>query len=401
MGKKKGNGEGSINKRKDGRYMGRYTVDGKRYAVYGDTFEETRAKLTEVLADIDKGTYLTPSNETLSCWAWEWLRTYALPTVKQSTYISYEGYARLHIDPAIGRYKLSTLKVEQFQKFFNQKNIQNNSENGLSEKSLRNLYNMLHICLDQAVVNGKLIRNPVVGVKLPPVPKHDMRILNKIEQAALQTAASESRTLTAFGIIFALSTGLRLGELLGLKWRDVDEANHTISIRQTVNRLHKVDENGHKVAKAPGVVTTEIVVQEPKTTASKRTIPLFDQVWNDLMIYKEKQKGLFLSMRLEVTPDTYVFASPANGKVYEPHTFVDVFKKTLVEAGIEDIKFHALRHTFATRALEAGMDIKVLSSLLGHAQASTTLNFYAHALPDHKKDSMEKMSTFYGKGLSE
>ena len=144
--------------------------------------------------------YLTSSSGTLSGWMWERLCAYALPTVKQSTYVSYESYARLHIDPAIGRYKLSTLKVEQFQKFFNQKNIQNNSENGLSEKSLCNLYNMLHICLDQAVVNGKLNRNPVVGVKLPPVPKHNMRILNKMEQAALQVAASESRILTAFGI---------------------------------------------------------------------------------------------------------------------------------------------------------------------------------------------------------
>ena len=109
------------------------------------------------------------------------------------------------------------------------------------------------------------------------------------------------------------------------------------------------------------------------------------------MIYKEKQKGLFLSIRMKVTPDTYIFASPANGQVYEPHTFVDVFKKILIEAGIEDIKFHALRHTFSTRALEAGMDIKVLSSILGHIQASATLNFYAHALPDHKKESMDKM----------
>ena len=132
-----------------------------------------------------------------------------------------------------------------------------------------------------------------------------------------------------------MSTGLRLGELLSLTWRDVDEINHTISIRQTVNRLHKVDENGHKVAKAPGVVTTEIVVGEPKTTASKRTIPLFDQIWNDLMIYKEKQKGLFLSMRLEVTPDTFVFASPANGQVYEPHTFVDVFKKSWLRLALK------------------------------------------------------------------
>lgn len=315
MARKKANGEGSITKRKDGRYMGRYTVEGKRYAVYGDTFEETRVKLTEVLANIDKGTFIISSNSTLSHWLREWLVDFALPTVKQSTYVSYEAYARLHIEPALGRIKLSDLTVERFQRFFNQKHITTDSEKGLSEKSLRNLYNMLHNCLEQAVINGHLMRNPINGVKLPIVPKREKRILTPTEQMALQTAAGQSRTLTAFAIIFTLSTGVRLGELLGLQWGDVDDVNHSITIRRTVGRLHKIDETGHKVAKAPSVVTTEIVTKTPKSVTSMRTIPLFAQVWDDLMIYREKQAGLFLSMGLEVTDETFVFASPATGGV--------------------------------------------------------------------------------------
>ena len=114
------------------------------------------------------------------------------------------------------------------------------------------------------------------------------------------------------------------------------------------------------------------------------------------MIYREKQKDMLRSQDISLTPSTPIF-STATGLIYEPRTYEDLFKRTLKTAGLQDINFHALRHTFATRALEAGMDIKVLSSILGHAQASTTLNLYAHALPDHKKTSMDKMSAFYGK----
>ncbi len=113
------------------------------------------------------------------------------------------------------------------------------------------------------------------------------------------------------------------------------------------------------------------------------------------MIYRDKQKEMLLEQGISLTPYTPIFSTQA-GLVYEPRTYEDLFKRTLKAAGVHDINFHALRHTFATRALEAGMDIKVLSSILGHAQASTTLNLYAHALPDHKKTSMEKMAVFYG-----
>ena len=391
MGKKKSNGEGSIVKRKDGRYMARYTMDNKRYAIYGSTFEEVRVQLTETLSNVDKGSHIVPTGHTVSQWLREWLITYALPTVKQSTYISYESYVRLHLEPAFSTTKLTTLSIEQLQRFFNQK------QRTLSVKSLRNIYNMLHACLNQAVINGHLMRNPIMGVKLPSAPKKEISILSPTEQVALHTAAAASNTLSAFGIIFTLSTGIRLGEMLGLQWGDVDHFNHTIRIRRTVGRLQKIDASGHLIPKVPGVPTTEIVARSPKSINARRIIPLFSQVWDDLMIYRDKQEKMLRAQGLSVTPGTPIF-STQTGIFYEPRTYEDLFKRTLKAAGVQDINFHALRHTFATRALEAGMDIKVLSSILGHAQASTTLNLYAHALPDHKRQSMEKMSSFYGTG---
>ena len=394
MGKKKSNGEGSIVKRKDGRYMARYTMGDKRYAIYGSSYAEVRKQLTETLADIEKGSHIVSTGYTLSQWLREWLATYALPTVKQSTYISYESYVRLHLEPAFATTKLTSLSIERLQQFFNQK------LKTLSVKSLRNIYNMLHACLDQAVINGHLLNNPIHGVKLPSATKKEISILSPVEQAALHAAANASSTLSAFGIIFTLSTGIRMGELIGLQWGDVDHFNHTIRIRRTVGRLQKIDASGHLVPKVPGVPTTEIVARSPKSANARRIIPLFSQVWDDLMIYRDQQERMLRAQGLSITPTTPIF-STSTGIVYEPRTYEDLFKRTLKAAGVQDINFHALRHTFATRALEAGMDIKVLSSILGHAQASTTLNLYAHALPDHKKASMEKMSNFYGSSLNE
>ena len=388
MGKKKSNGEGSIVKRTDGRYMARYTLDGKRCAIYGATFEEVRVQLTETLANIERGTHIPPSSYTLSQWLREWLITYALPTVKQSTYISYESYVRLHLEPEFGTTKLTVLTIEQLQRFFNQK------KQTLSPKSLRNIYNMLHNCLDQAVTNGYLLRSPLQGVRLPQITKKEIRILSLDEQTALHRAAQESHTLAAFGIIFTISTGIRMGEMLGLQWGDVDYSNHSIRIRRTVGRLQKLDEQGNLISKTAGVPTTEIVARPPKSVTAQRTIPLFPQVWNDLMAYRVRQENLLRTQGVFLSPTTPIFSTPA-GITYEPRTYEDLFKRTLKAANVPDINFHALRHTFATRALEVGMDIKVLSSILGHAQASTTLNLYAHALPDHKKRSMDKMGSIY------
>lgn len=393
MGKKKANGEGSITKRKDGRYMGRYTVESKRKAVYGDSFEEVRQKLNEILNEIAKGAYVEPNKYSVEKWLQEWLELYALPTVKRSTYISYEGYVRIHLVPEIGQIKLTSLSTRDLQKFFKEK-AGTEEKKGLAPKTLRNIYNMLHSALDQAVADHKILRNPTLNVKLPKVKSKEMRVLTVEEQAVLQDAVSRVDELHAYGITFAVSTGVRLGELLALRWKDVNEKEHYIYVRRTLGRLQKVDEKGHLVKKEKGTPSTEIVVRSPKSELSMRKIPLFDELWNDLMAYKEKQNALKDALGLEYQDQGYIFATPL-GHHNDPKVYQTLFKRIVAAAGIESANFHALRHTFATRALESGMDIKVLSALLGHAQASTTLNLYGHVLPDHKKISMEKMRGNY------
>lgn len=200
--------------------------------------------------------------------------------------------------------------------------------------------------------------------------------------------------MQAYGVIFTLNTGLRLGELIGLQWKDVNFQRHSIRIRRTVGRLSKVEEDGSLVKKSDTVKSTEIVVRTPKSISSKREIPMFDELWNGLMDYRERQREMIEALGSDYDDQDFIFGITMR-KAYDPRVYEDLFKRCLKSAGLKDIKFHALRHTFATRALEAGMDIKVLSSLLGHAKASTTLNLYGHALPDHKRISMDKMSDYY------
>ena len=164
-------------------------------------------------------------------------------------------------------------------------------------------------------------------------------------------------------------------------------------IEYPVNRFDKMLDL-LKAEKEKGTPSTEIVVRSPKSELSMRKIPLFDELWNDLMAYKEKQNALKDALGSEYQDQGYIFATPL-GHHNDPKVYQTLFKRIVADAGIESANFHALRHTFATRALESGMDIKVLSALLGHAQASTTLNLYGHVLPDHKKISMEKMRGNY------
>ncbi len=394
MSKKKANGEGSITKRSDGRYMARYTANGKRHCIYGETHSEVREKLNQKLVEIARGEFIEPTKETVGKWMNEWLVTYALPSVKQSTYISYESYIRLHINPELGDIKLTALTLEQVQRFFNKKFAGEKGKKGLSPKSLKNIFNMFHEAINQAIVNQKMIRNPLLGVKLPKQQQAERRVLSADEQESLQTVTRMAEELPAYGIIFALSTGVRLGELVALQWKDVNFNNHSIRVRRTAGRLKKVDENGQLVEKSEGTTATEIVIRTPKSLTSARIIPIFPELWADLMEYREKQNAVKDALGSDYHDGDYIF-STVDGRLYDPRTFEDLFKRKVALAKIEETNFHALRHTFATRALEAGMDIKVLSSILGHAQASTTLNLYGHALPDHKKVSMEKMSEFY------
>lgn len=402
MAKKRANGEGTIRQRQDGRWEGLYTVNYKRKSVYGKTQDEVRKKLNKVLNDIDNGIYIENTNITFGDWLDEWLEVYAKPAVKLSTYGSYEGYIRNHIKPEIGRIKLSALRADILQKFINQKlkngrcdkvkDINTNKlvtrKGGLSEKTIKNMYNMIHSALKQAYKNGLVNQNVSELINLPKQKRNEMRVLSLDEQKALQSAVEGERL--GIGIILSLFTGIRLGELLGLKFEDIDFENKTITIRRTLNRLKVFDNPAKK---------TDIIIGEPKTNKAKRTIPLQDFLIPLIKTHKTR----VLTERLKVTNlygnDSFVICNEF-GKFVEPTTYQKFFKNMLKKAGIEDTNFHTLRHTFATRALESGFDVKVLADILGHADASTTLNKYAHALPDHKKTSMEKLSFLYERSFT-
>lgn len=389
---KKSNGEGSITKRSDGRYMGRYTIDGKRKTVYGTSRTEVRKSLNKIFAEIDSGNYVEPQKITIGEWLQTWLEEYTFGLVKQSTYVSYEAYIRLHLNPGLGNINITQLTTEKLQHFFNSKRETH------SAKTIRNIFNMLHTCLDQAVINKKIEYNPTFGVKLPKMEPIDLKVLSVEEQTILQQTVLQASELHAFGIIFALNTGVRLGELLGLQWKDISFQNQTVSVNRTLGRLKKVDKNGKVLQKDVNGVyignTTEIAIRKPKSRAGIRTIPLFEEIYLSLLAYKKVQQQQIYIMGSMYDNQDFVFCMPT-GKPTDPKVYDDLFKRILKRANMRDINFHGLRHTFATRALEAGMDIKALAAIMGHAQPSTTLNRYGRVLDDHKRTSMDKMRSFY------
>jgi integrase len=352
-------------------------------------------KIALAKASIVRGDYIEPSSLTVEMWLTDWLKQYVLTTVKQSTYASYANYVNTHIVPEIGKIKLHSLSPEHLQHFFNGKKKggrMDGKEGGLSLKTLRNIYNMLHAAFDQAILNRKLNFNPVKAVKLGEYIAPEMRVLTVDEQMSLFKAANESEDLASFGVDFAPMTCLRIGELLALRWSDINLQEPSLKVKRTISRLPKTE-----LSASLDNNSTEIVVDTPKTPNARRTIPIVASLLRGLKSYREKQAEFISSTNGAYEDQGYVFAN-SFGNPYEPRTYTDLYKKILKQCELDNnsnVTFHTLRHTFATRALEAGMDIKVLSVILGHADVSTTLNRYAHVLEDHKKESMNKLNGLY------
>ena len=246
--------------------------------------------------------------------------------------------------------------------------------------------NMLHLAFSQAIKNKVIDDNPIDGVRLPKGEKAEMRVLTRNEQNRLIAAAKRAPEPAAFGIIFDLFTGLRIGELCGLRWENVDMEKQFFKVCETRNRLPNFDDHVRTSTSVKTVKTT-------KTENSRRTVYLMNSLIQDLQYYRDVQMAI-MDENPGYNRDGYVFCQE-NGQPYEPRTYQDLFKRCIRQAGIADANFHSLRHTFATRALEQGMDIVTLSRLLGHATPSITLDKYGHALDDQKKICVEKLDAIY------
>ncbi len=379
--------------RKDGtweavHYYGVDELTGRRKKVtrYGKTAKEAKAKINAAIAEIETGTYVPPNQLTVLSWLRYWLDTYERPKLKQSTYVNYVGHIEKRIAPNLGQIKLSDLKADTLQRFFNDQWQTGNlrySGKPLSPKTLRNLYVMLNTSFQQAQDLGLVRQNIVALVKLPKVWQAERRVLTRMEQQRLVGALERSQERYKLAVWIAIMTGMRVGEIAGLQWRDLFD--HTIHVRRTVNRLPAMEPKNGK---------TELVIDTPKSPKSVRSIPM-PQKLIPLMEAHRTQQELEMKAGLDAYEDKgFVFQNELGNPV-EPRTFQDTLHRITQSAGLENVYFHSLRHTFATRAVEQNVDIKTLSEILGHTDVSTTLNLYAHSLDEQKQKMMREMDKLY------
>ena len=357
----------NIYKRKDGRWEGRYIkgydADGKSIPgyVYGKTYKEAKEKLTLAKVTAKEKVKRISSDMTVSDWFDKWLQSQK--RIKRSSYTTYSSNINKHIKKKLGKIKLKTLTDEQIQSFVDDLSKE------LSAKSVRSVFSILRLGLTDAYeksLSVELCRK----IKLPKIKRKEVKVFTKTEQKAIEQYIEHSSNPNDIGIIICFYTGIRIGELCALDLnRDIDLKRGVISIQHTLYRVKT--EKGKK--------KTELRISAPKSESSIREIPL----------------PKFLIVKLSAIENGSGFLIQKNGKFIEPNIYARRYKRILEELDIPYRKFHATRHTFATRALEIGMDVKTLSEILGHSSPTVTLNLYSHSLPEHKKKEMDRLGKLY------
>lgn len=281
-------------------------------------------------------------------------------------------------DLSIGKLKLKDITPSLLQNFYHEK-----VAGGLSQKTVMNMNLCLHKCLSQAEMEGFLLSNPAAKLNLRRGEKPEILVLTRAQQRLLMEKSRNCR----YGVFIrlVLATGLRMGELLALQWKDIDLEQSTLYVRRTLNRLKSYKDEGPK---------TEIVFGTPKSQNSRRSIPLLPAVVADLKAWQKIQDADRLALGSGYAKTDMVVTNEVGGYI-EQTVFRGYYTALLQDAGLPHFTFHALRHTFATRALEQGMDPKTLSAILGHYSVAFTLDTYAHVLNEHKHKAISLMANLY------
>ena len=377
MSKKRGHNEGGITKRKDGRWQGTVTIGRndngtqRRQYIYGKTRSEVAAKINKVINDINTGTFIDKKkNPTIEEWLNFWLTTYKKNKIKENTYDQYEAMIRVHLIPEFGKFRLIDLHESQVQTFYNRL-----FSDGLSARTIHIINTVFCAALKKAVKTRLIMFNVCDAIELPKQIKKERRVLSEEEQKRLIKELKKDEQGAMY--IFALFTGLRKGEVLALRWSDVDLDAGLIKVSKSLSRVNTYSDSGDK---------TKLIISEPKTETSKRIIPIVDS----LIPLLEKQ--------YELTKDNnkldLVFPSEAGGYI-DPGNYNRKFHKLVKRAGLPKANPHSLRHSFATRALEAGVDLKTTQELLGHSSINITADLYTHSLMKHKKKELNKLKSVF------
>ena len=373
MARKRKNGEGTVRLRKDGRWEGRivigYDENGlpKTKNVLAKTKGECIEKLKALKSTITPDTPIKlKADMPFGEWLDHWYETYCKPNARPATQRTYEGYIRLYLHPRLGSIPLNKVTTSDIQQMFTwmmteARVAQKNGDSGLSDSQVINCYSLCDRVLEKAVAEKLIVRNPAKGCKLPPSRPKEMKVLSREDMQKVLIQAKEENYYELFLLEFA--TGLRLGELMALQWDDVDLVTGELRINKQVN-----------------LVGSKLVISEPKTKAAVRTLILPPSVRKVLAEYKARVNSRWL------------FPSPKKDDLPIIPSAVSRRLHTLLEhAGCEQVRFHDLRHTFATNALAHGMDIKTLSTILGHVSSATTLNTYSHVTDEMRQRAAVKI----------
>ncbi len=387
--KKRANGEGSIYQRSNGTWVAQITIgrdsEGrpKRTSFSGKTRKEVQEKVNKALSELQTGTFIEPTKTTLAQWLDTWMEEYKKPSLRPTTYEGYNFIIKTHITPAtIGNIQLRHIQPSDLQRFYNAKleSGRADGKGGLSPRMIRYIHAILHGALKQAVREGLVIRNVTEAVTLPRHQRKEFTPLTQEQVIKFLNSIKNDKFYPA--ILLDLGSGLRLGELLALRWQDVDLKNAVIRVRQSL-----------------ASVKGQWLFQEPKSEKSRRSIPIPKDIITELKAHKARQNQEKLLAGTAYQDHDLVFAMP-DGNPLKVRSFQEHFEKLLSNAGMPRVRFHDLRHTYATLLLEAGEHPKVVQELLGHSQITMTLDTYSHVLPELKQAAAAKLGNILQKRKS-
>lgn len=304
-------------------------------------------------------------------WLNFWLENYIEPNAKMRTTESYRRIIDKRLRQELGKCEMGELTAPTIQAFVSGLITKGNvaTKKGLASSTVNTIITVIQSSLKTAVLSGYIEKNVAESVRRPKIKSKEIECFTVAEQKKMESAALCDNRMKMAGIVLCLYTGLRIGELLALTWEDVDMKSGLIAVNKACH--DKIEKNG-----------TARIVELPKTPSSKRIIPVPKQL-------------LPVLRQLKKTGKCETVISSPEGKPIAIRSYQRSFSLFLKKLGIAHKGFHSLRHTFATRALECGMDVKTLSEILGHKNAAITLNRYVHSLTEHKRNMMNRLGKFF------
>jgi len=398
-------GEGTIyENKKRGRWEGQFTyVDSvtgktKRKLLTGKGQREVAQKGKAFLKSIEDGLLPEADKLTVGEWIDRWLTDYIKPTVRIKSYEKYESCLKSYIKPTLGGIIITKLKAPDIQRVFDEMLVTGGSgKNGVSTSTVRATRRYLSMSFGKAVQVGILLKNPVAATEQPRLVKEEIHPLNAEQAAKLLNTAKVGeyiylevkqrrkpspgseyhKAMSYTAILLAINTGMRLGEVFGLKWSDIDFKKNTINVQRSL----------------VSTASRGMIFEKPKTKGSKRRISITGKLKNALEFYQKQQEEFADLMGDKFQNQDNLVMASLTGKSVDTSNFTTrYFKKMLVQAGLDrGFKFHDLRHTHATLLLQQGVNIKVISERLGHSTVNMTLDTYSHLMPDMQETAVKAM----------